>query len=125
MLLAQFSPLRGDSLRSSSKTLLAFCRTLEVLTSSPAPIKKRPGKAGLFFIGALERIRTSDPLIRSQILYPAELRVHYISIYRKNLIILEVFLVNVIYESCDVYTSYTSSLSKCYSTKRRRKNKIW
>jgi hypothetical protein len=27
-------------------------------------------------IGAPERIRTSDPLIRSQVLYPAELRVH-------------------------------------------------
>lgn len=26
--------------------------------------------------GALERIRTSDHLIRSQVLYPAELRVH-------------------------------------------------
>ena len=26
--------------------------------------------------GAPERIRTSDPLIRSQVLYPAELRVH-------------------------------------------------
>ena len=26
--------------------------------------------------GALEGIRTPDPLIRSQILYPAELRVH-------------------------------------------------
>ena len=27
--------------------------------------------------GALERIRTSDHLIRSQVLYPAELRVHW------------------------------------------------
>ena len=32
------------------------------------------------FIGAPERIRTPDPLIRNQILYPAELRAHIKSI---------------------------------------------
>ncbi len=30
----------------------------------------------LFFFGAPGRIRTLDPLIRSQILYPAELQAH-------------------------------------------------
>jgi hypothetical protein len=30
--------------------------------------------------GALERIRTSDHLIRSQVLYPAELRVHKLAL---------------------------------------------
>ena len=31
---------------------------------------------GPFMFGAPGRIRTSDPLVRSQVLYPAELRAH-------------------------------------------------
>jgi hypothetical protein len=39
-------------------------------------IKKLNLNISMRCIGAPERIRTSDPLIRSQVLYPAELRVH-------------------------------------------------
>lgn len=34
----------------------------------------------LSFIGAPDTIRTCDPLIRSQVLYPAELRVHWTAV---------------------------------------------
>ena len=37
--------------------------------------KKTRHKAGFLNSGALGRIRTSDRLVRSQVLYPAELRV--------------------------------------------------
>ena len=36
---------------------------------------KKPAKAGFFVCGAPGTIRTCDPLVRSQVLYPAELRV--------------------------------------------------
>lgn len=36
--------------------------------------KKARKNCGLFLFGALERIRTSDHLVRSQVLYPTELR---------------------------------------------------
>ena len=40
--------------------------------------QKSPHKnAGFLQDGALGRIRTSDHLVRSQVLYPAELRAHY------------------------------------------------
>ena len=35
---------------------------------------KKPAYAGFFMGGAPGRIRTSDHLVRSQVLYPAELR---------------------------------------------------
>ena len=40
--------------------------------------KKKPvaNATGFFNYGALGRIRTSDRLVRSQVLYPAELRAH-------------------------------------------------
>ncbi len=38
-----------------------------------APTKKPPN-GGIFVSGACGRIRTSDRLVRSQVLYPAELR---------------------------------------------------
>lgn len=45
-----------------------------VLSETPALlIERRFGEPTVF--GAPERIRTSDPLVRSQVLYPAELRV--------------------------------------------------
>ncbi len=40
-------------------------------------LQKKEGE----FSGAPERSRTSNRLIRSQILYPVELRVHYGSVY--------------------------------------------
>jgi hypothetical protein len=44
------------------------------------PKKKNPSgfsTEGIFKSGTLEGIRTPDPLIRSQVLYPAELRVRW------------------------------------------------
>jgi hypothetical protein len=38
-------------------------------------LSKKPLLSG-FFIGTPGEIRTPDPLVRSQVLYPAELRAH-------------------------------------------------
>ena len=40
-------------------------------------VKSEPFKARKCDFGEPRRIRTSDPLIRSQVLYPAELSVHF------------------------------------------------
>ena len=50
---------------------------------------KKPAQAGFFMCGAPGTIRTCDPLVRSQVLYPAELRVRnqffvFVMIYRPN-----------------------------------------
>ena len=39
-------------------------------------MKKAIAKRNCFFHGALKKIRTPDLLVRSQTLYPAELRAH-------------------------------------------------
>ena len=47
-----------------------------VTNTVPDLSQKRPAPTGMAFLnnGAPERIRTSDPQIRSLVLYPAELR---------------------------------------------------
>ena len=49
--------------------------------------------------GALEEIRTPDPLVRSQVLYPAELRAHIPICHKTPLIItLNFFFFNTIFQ---------------------------
>ena len=60
------------------------CRWVQLLTQLVEPLNgssslrrlnKKPGTGpGFLFNGALGRIRTSDRLVRSQVLYPAELQ---------------------------------------------------
>ena len=56
--------------------LRRFRRAPDAAIFSCCPHKlKSPAQAGLFnLFGALGWIRTSDPLVRSQVLYPTELR---------------------------------------------------
>ena len=49
--------------------------------------------ASSLFYGAPEEIRTPDPLVRSQVLYPAELRAHLVVTKIKLRIIPQTFLV--------------------------------
>ena len=51
-------------------------RTLRFSPTQTHQIKKRVPMGPFFLFGAPGRIRTSDPLVRSQVLYPAELRAH-------------------------------------------------
>ena len=44
--------------------------------------KKGPHKADLLLFGALGEIRTPDQVVRSHLLYPAELRVRGAALYR-------------------------------------------
>ena len=48
------------------------------------PGKKKPPHGGFFNDGACGRIRTSDRLVRSQVLYPAELRTRKNGLVAKN-----------------------------------------
>ena len=84
----QKRPLQGHFLwrarkdwRSALRAYCAHLRAAQVsnriiygrrFESFPSAIKKGPCRA--IFYGAPGRIRTSDPLVRSQVLYPAELR---------------------------------------------------
>ena len=55
-----------------------FMQAADVIKIIAMAIKK-PTLRGLFstaLFGAPEEIRTPDPLVRSQVLYPAELRAH-------------------------------------------------
>ena len=68
------APLRG-SLRLSA-ALRSF-RVDTFFRSKCTKHKKRgPQWTPFFMFGAPDTIRTCDPLVRSQVLYPAELRVH-------------------------------------------------
>ena len=76
--LRQFA-LRAASLRSAvcRLALLASVRTAEFETNSPETQKQKgPRKEGLLVFGAPGEIRTPDLLVRSQTLYPTELRAH-------------------------------------------------
>ena len=57
-----------------------FCFTLRALSGFESLIKikiKKPQPKGYnFFIGTLKGIRTPDPLLRRQMLYPTELSAH-------------------------------------------------
>jgi hypothetical protein len=68
-------------LRTPSGQPSAVCGALllssgHVLWARYATHKKAQHKLGFFVCGAPDTIRTCDPLVRSQVLYPAELRVH-------------------------------------------------
>ncbi len=57
-----------------------------MLTSTNVDIRKNPAfSCRVFNDGALERIRTSDRLVRSQVLYPAELRARSILLFTLSL----------------------------------------
>ena len=69
-------------MRTPSGQSSAVCGALlvssgHVLWARYATHKKAQHKLGFFVCGAPDTIRTCDPLVRSQVLYPAELRVHY------------------------------------------------
>ncbi len=69
--------------KARPKWLSPFCRTTFFILSgvqidSKQANKKKPPKGWYFFIGAPGEIRTPDQLVRSQLLYPTELRAHRI-----------------------------------------------
>ena len=55
-----------------------FSRTWVLILASSTTYKKSRHKGRLFLYGAPGEIRTPDPLVRSQVLYPAELRARYL-----------------------------------------------
>ena len=67
-----FSPLQGGLQPSSALTRLS---NGHVESTGCATHKKAQLMLGFFVCGAPGTIRTCDPLVRSQVLYPAELRV--------------------------------------------------
>jgi hypothetical protein len=69
------SPLRGRADARSNPLRADLSNSGEFsLPSQSAIQKKNPLIAGLFLNGALGEIRTPDHLVRSQVLYPTELR---------------------------------------------------
>ncbi len=69
--LPSFGDCHAISSVSNSTSLFKLC----VLTGLMQAIKKTLHKGGIFY-GALGGVRTHNLLIRSQMLYPIELRVH-------------------------------------------------
>src|SRR4051794_16484758 len=65
---------RTERVFKSSARAAAQKGTIVAISSAPAPAGGEPRVNFLGFDGAPERIRTSDPQIRSLVLYPAELR---------------------------------------------------
>ena len=67
--------LRASRLSPLVVSCCATGRTWEVRDNfRTGHIRKNPALRGFFVYGAPGRIRTSDRLVRSQVLYPAELR---------------------------------------------------
>lgn len=67
------NPWPSDS-KSDALIQLSYGRSGKHYSKKKGLEKKTPLPRSSFFSGAPEEIRTLDPLIRSQILYPAELR---------------------------------------------------
>ena len=59
---------------SASKTLARFIEPEGLISVRTSQTKKGPSSRDPLSFGAPGRIRTSDRLVRSQVLYPAELR---------------------------------------------------
>ena len=68
----------AQALAAKNSVPHCFFNAATLTGSSPALItnKKTNTQMGIGFYGALEGTRTPDPLIRSQVLYPAELPAH-------------------------------------------------
>ena len=77
--LADYSPLMGRPEGRPKRS--AFCRTGEFSLTGYHK-QKRPAKADLLLFGAPGEIRTPDQVVRSHLLYPAELRVRGTALYR-------------------------------------------
>jgi hypothetical protein len=68
-------PRASPALRASKSAVLPICRTpRECSSSEHTIIKKYHLTVAFFYNGAPGEIRTPDLLVRSQLLYPAELR---------------------------------------------------
>ena len=72
-----YTPLAGERLQPLGHLSVPAAR-LSVISTQKTRVQKLPVVTGRFFrllqVGAPGRIRTSDRLVRSQVLYPAELR---------------------------------------------------
>ena len=83
MLTLDFTKRNGNELKYSwrQNSELFILRRLSFSLFSLSPYNKKPHPFGVRFYvyGALGWIRTTDRSVRSRVLYPAELRVHFFS----------------------------------------------